>query len=104
MPPPRHPRPAAHHAPPQSQFTLSIPITRDYTSYLWDHFFTSTVICAMSFSAFALRPSEVADRLGLLITVFLVLVAYKMSISASLPKVRPSLRHTPRPVPRSTFA
>ena len=43
--------------------------------------------CTLAFSAFALPPTELSDRAGIVLTLLLTTVAFKFAFAASLPKV-----------------
>mmetsp|Transcript_48877 Transcript_48877/g.96708 ORF Transcript_48877/g.96708 Transcript_48877/m.96708 type:complete len:435 (-) Transcript_48877:186-1490(-) len=77
---------SGRHQSPVSRFMFTIPIERDPGN----QFFTSLVvlsIASMSFSSFALPLNAMADRLSLPLNILVVLVAFKYSISTSLPSV-----------------
>lgn len=60
---------------------------RRYTFHIWNVFLPVFLLTAMQFSVFAVEVADVADRLGVTLTLVLASVAYKYVVSEKLPNI-----------------
>jgi len=71
----------------KGEYTIIIPTLRKSGYYVRDVMMVTTGICLLSFSAFAMPVTDLADRMSVLLTVLLTAIAFKLVISDSLPKI-----------------
>ncbi len=72
---------------PWSTISLRIPLAREHAWYLWKVLYVEVFIVAWSTSVFALSPSAFSDRIQILLTLFLTLVALLITVNDALPRV-----------------
>jgi hypothetical protein len=64
---------------------LSFVVVRKHESFLFNGFFMVLLLMLMAFTSFGLEPDSLSDRLSLLITVTLTLVALKFALADKIP-------------------
>ena len=69
------------------QFCAHLVLRRQHGFYTWNVIAMNGATCTLAFSAFALPPTELSDRAGIVLTLLLTTVAFKFAFAASLPKV-----------------
>jgi len=70
-----------------SRAYLALMVTRRPGYYLWNVFFMVFVLGSLSFTAYAVPAGEVADRLSVLLTLVLSVVAFKYVLAQALPAI-----------------
>ncbi|CAH1779688.1 unnamed protein product [Owenia fusiformis] len=71
----------------RSALVVKMKAARRPKYFIWNNFFVTFVITALSFSTFAVIPKLVQNRLQLSFTLLLTCVAYKFAVSQNLPKI-----------------
>jgi hypothetical protein len=71
----------------QDQYTLQVVMVRDSVSVMWNMCFSLFVIDVMVFAAHGIAMGELADRMGVNLTLLLTSMAFKWVLSDKLPPV-----------------
>ena len=71
----------------RAKYTISVPLVRRYTYYVWSILAVIGSISFLSFVSFAINPDDLPGRSSLVVTLLLTAVAFKLVISDILPKV-----------------
>ena len=74
-------------APPKSEFTVVVPLKRAYGSYVNHVGFVTFMITTSTGISFAIDPVELGDRMSVILTLFLTIVATKFLVAEHLPRV-----------------
>ncbi|KAG8459973.1 hypothetical protein KFE25_011022 [Diacronema lutheri] len=72
---------------PRCEYMISIPASRKSGYYLSNHYFFVLLMFFFSFTFFVLPVDDIANRIMNNMTIFLINVAFKFSVSATLPKI-----------------
>lgn len=70
-----------------SRATVTIEVTRRYQYYIWQMMVPLGILVAMAFAVFYLPPTDLADRMNVIIASLLTVVALSYSLHTDLPKV-----------------
>lgn len=73
---------------------VNIAIQRRFAFYIWTIMVPFYCIVTFSFTSFFIHPDDIHDKLALILTVILTLVAFKFLVGGP-PRDRPSLPHIP---------
>ena len=68
-------------------FSMTQQVTRQPEYYLANVALPIAVISGLAFTAFSIPPAEVADRLGVVLTLLLSLTTYKFAVTEMIPQV-----------------
>jgi hypothetical protein len=68
-------------------FSMTLQVTRRPEYYLTNVALPIAVFSGLAFTAFSIPPAEVADRLGVALTLLLSLAAYKFAVTSMIPQV-----------------
>ena len=71
----------------RARYTVTMPMLRRSRFYLANVLAIMSAICFLAFTSFAIPTTELGDRSGIVLTLLLTAVAFKLVISDSIPKV-----------------
>jgi len=71
----------------RARYTISIPVVRKSGYYVWTVLAVISSICFLSFTAFAIDPEYLDQRMSIVLTLLLTAVAFKLVVADMLPKV-----------------
>lgn len=69
------------------RYIVQIRVERRYMYYIWNVGFTIFLIVLLSITTWSINPTIVGERLAVTLTLVLSLVAFKVAISTTIPKV-----------------
>lgn len=70
-----------------SRATVTIEVTRRFQFYVWQMIVPLCILIGMAFAVFFLPPSDLADRMNVIIASLLTVVALSYSLHTDLPKI-----------------
>lgn len=70
-----------------SRATVTIEVTRRFQFYIWQMIVPLCILIGMAFAVFFLPPSDLADRMNVIIASLLTVVALSYSLHVDLPKI-----------------
>ena len=74
-------------APPKSELTVVVPLKRAYGSYVNHVGLVTFMITTATFTSFCVDLDSLADRMSIVLTLFLTIVATKFLVQERLPRV-----------------
>lgn len=70
-----------------SRATVTIEVTRRFQFYIWQMIVPLCILIGMAFAVFFLPPTDLADRMNVIIASLLTVVALSFSLHTDLPKI-----------------
>lgn len=70
-----------------SRAYVALMVKRKPQSYLWNIYVMLLILGSLTFTVFSVSPDDTGDRLGILLTLVLALVAFKLVLAQFLPSI-----------------
>jgi len=67
--------------------TIRFSVSRNFSYYIWNVFLILFMLTSLSFTAFTIEPSDISSRLSVTLTLLLTVVAFKLGINSTIPKI-----------------